>query len=44
VVAEKRFTDGYQFLAHYTWSKALRYDSGYYRSIHDSITSNLVFF
>jgi len=30
VVAEKRFTHGYQFLAHYTWSKALGYDSGYY--------------
>jgi len=29
-VAEKRFTHGYQFLAHYTWSKALGYDSGYY--------------
>ena len=25
VVAEKRFTRGYQFLAHYTWSKALGY-------------------
>ena len=30
VVAEKRFTQGYQSLAHYTWSKALGYDSGYY--------------
>ena len=30
VVAEKRFTKGYQFLAHYTWSKALGYDSDYY--------------
>jgi hypothetical protein len=30
VVAEKRFTQGYQFLAHYTWSKALGYDSDYY--------------
>ena len=30
VVAEKRFTRGYQFLAHYTWSKAMGYDSDYY--------------
>jgi outer membrane receptor protein involved in Fe transport len=30
VVAEKRFTQGYQFLAHYTWSKALGYDADYY--------------
>jgi hypothetical protein len=30
VVAEKRFTNGYQFLAHYTWSKALSYDSDYF--------------
>jgi len=30
VVAEKRFTKGSQFLAHYTWSKALGYDSDYY--------------
>jgi hypothetical protein len=30
VVAEKRFSKGYQFLAHYTWSKALGYDSDYY--------------
>jgi outer membrane receptor protein involved in Fe transport len=30
VVAEKRFTKGYQFLAHYTWSKILGYDSDYY--------------
>jgi outer membrane receptor protein involved in Fe transport len=30
VVADKRFTRGYQFLAHYTWSKALGYDSDYY--------------
>jgi Carboxypeptidase regulatory-like domain/TonB dependent receptor len=30
VVAERRLTQGYQFLAHYTWSKALGYDSGYY--------------
>jgi outer membrane receptor protein involved in Fe transport len=27
---EKRFSKGYQFLAHYTWSKALTYDSDYY--------------
>jgi len=27
---DKRFTRGYQFLAHYTWSKALGYDSDYY--------------
>jgi len=30
VVMEKRLTKGYQFLAHYTWSKALGYDSDYY--------------
>src|ERR1700730_7594804 len=30
VVADKRFTRGYQFLAHYTWSKSLGYDSDYY--------------
>lgn len=30
VVTEKRFTNGYQFLAHYTWSKTLGYDSDYY--------------
>ena len=30
VVADKRFTRGYQFLAHYTWSKAMNYDSDYY--------------
>jgi len=30
VVAEKRFTKGYLFLAHYTWSKTLGYDSDYY--------------
>lgn len=30
VVAEKRFTNGYQFLAHYTWSKALGFDSDYF--------------
>jgi hypothetical protein len=30
VVAEKRFNQGYQFLAHYAWSKALTYDSDYY--------------
>ena len=30
VVAEKRFTRGYEFLAHYTWSKALGYDTDYY--------------
>jgi outer membrane receptor protein involved in Fe transport len=30
VVADKRFTGGYQFLAHYTWSKAMGYDSDYY--------------
>ena len=29
-VLEKRFSKGYQFLAHYTWSKALTYDSDYY--------------
>jgi hypothetical protein len=27
---EKRFAKGFQFLAHYTWSKALNYDSDYY--------------
>ena len=30
VVADKRFTRGYQFLAHYTWSKAMGYDPDYY--------------
>jgi outer membrane receptor protein involved in Fe transport len=30
VVAEKRFTQGYQLLAHYSWSKALGYDADYY--------------
>jgi outer membrane receptor protein involved in Fe transport len=30
VVMEKRFGKGYQFLAHYTWSKAMGYDSDYY--------------
>jgi hypothetical protein len=30
VVADKRFARGYQFLAHYTWSKSLGYDSDYY--------------
>jgi len=30
VVMEKRFAKGYQFLAHYTWSKALGYDSDYF--------------
>jgi outer membrane receptor protein involved in Fe transport len=30
VAAEKRFTKGYQFLAHYTWSKAQTYDTDYY--------------
>src|SRR5258706_6831412 len=30
VVADKRFARGYQFLAHYTWSRALGYDSDYY--------------
>ncbi len=30
VTAAKRFTKGYQFLSHYTWSKALGYDSDYY--------------
>jgi outer membrane receptor protein involved in Fe transport len=29
VVADKRFTRGYQFLAHYTWSKAMGYDPDY---------------
>jgi len=29
-VVEKRFNKGYQFLAHYTWSKALTYDANYY--------------
>jgi len=29
-VVEKRFAKGFQFLAHYTWSKALNYDSDYY--------------
>jgi hypothetical protein len=33
-VVEKRFTKGYQFLAHYTWSKALTYDSDYYAIDH----------
>jgi hypothetical protein len=27
---EKRFSKGFQFRAHYTWSKALNYDSDYY--------------
>jgi outer membrane receptor protein involved in Fe transport len=27
---EKRFAKGYQFLAHYTWSKTLTYDGDYY--------------
>lgn len=30
VKAEKRFSHGYQFLSHYTWSKALGYDGDYY--------------
>jgi hypothetical protein len=30
VKAEKRFSQGYQFLAHYTWSKALHYYGDYY--------------
>ena len=30
VKAEKRFSSGYQFLSHYTWSKALGYDGDYY--------------
>jgi len=30
VVMEKRFTKGYEFLVHYTWSKAMSYDSDYY--------------
>jgi hypothetical protein len=30
VTTEKRFSKGYQFLAHYTWSKALGYDADYY--------------
>jgi hypothetical protein len=29
-VADKRFTRGYQLLAHYTWSKAMGYDADYY--------------
>jgi len=29
-VVEKRFAKGFQFLAHYTWSKALNYDGDYY--------------
>ena len=30
VVAEKRFTSGYQFVAHYTLSRSLGYDGDYY--------------
>jgi outer membrane receptor protein involved in Fe transport len=30
LTTEKRFSKGYQFLAHYTWSKALGYDPDYY--------------
>jgi outer membrane receptor protein involved in Fe transport len=30
VVADKRFSRGYQLLAHYTWSKAMGYDADYY--------------
>jgi hypothetical protein len=30
VMMEKRFAKGYQFLAHYTWSKAMGYESDYY--------------
>jgi hypothetical protein len=30
VAVEKRYAKGYQFLAHYTWSKALTFDSDYY--------------
>jgi len=30
ITAEKRFSRGYQFLTHYTWSKALGYDADYY--------------
>jgi hypothetical protein len=30
LVMEKRFDKGYQFLAHYTWSKAMGYDNDYY--------------
>jgi hypothetical protein len=30
VTTEKRFSRGSQFLAHYTWSKALGYDADYY--------------
>jgi len=30
VAVEKRFARGFQFRAHYTWSKALNYDSDYY--------------
>ena len=30
LVADKRFSKGYQFRAHYTWSEARGYDSDYY--------------
>lgn len=30
VMAEKRFTSGYEFQSHYTWSRALGYHYGYY--------------
>jgi len=34
---EKRFSNGVQLLAHYTWSKSLSYDGGYY-AIDPSVT------
>lgn len=30
VKAEKRFSQGLQFIAHYTWSRALHYDNNYF--------------
>src|SRR2546428_7305666 len=29
---EKRFSHGYQFLAHYTWAKAINFDGDYYNT------------